>query len=104
MRALISFVALIATAAAQPTLTSASTARPASIPTASIAIYPPEPGPDSWLCVTKNYSDYLHPPMPTGHLLDVYYDHADAIFKECMDKLPEALTSLPDCTSIAKES
>jgi hypothetical protein len=42
--------------------------------------------------------------MPTGHLLDVYYDHSDAIYKECEDKLPKPFTTFPACQSIAKAS
>jgi hypothetical protein len=86
------------------TLTSSTTARPASIATTSIAVYTPETSIDSWVCATKNYSEYLQPPMPTGELLDVYYDHSDAIYKECEEKLPKPLTTFPACPSVAKAS
>lgn len=84
---------------------STSSPRPASLPTTSIAIYtPPVANVDSWLCATKNFSDYLNPPMPTGRLLDDYYDHSDAIYKECEDKLPKPFTTFPACPSVAKAS
>jgi hypothetical protein len=82
-----------------------STLRPASLPTTSIAIYTPRETPiDSWLCATKNFSDYLSPPMPTGNILDIYYNHSDKIYKECEDKLPKPFTTFPACPSVAKAS
>ncbi|KAF1968897.1 hypothetical protein BU23DRAFT_654992 [Bimuria novae-zelandiae CBS 107.79] len=117
MRVQLSLFFIIATAAAQFTTSiqgtgkatvtpvSASTPEPASVPTTSIAVYtPPVATIDSWLCATKNFSDYLTPPMPTGHLLDIYYDHSDAIYKECEDKIPKPFTTFPACPSVAKAS
>ncbi len=117
MRGQLFLLTVIATAAAQFTTSvqetgpvtityaSASTARPAIIPTTSIAVYtPPATTIDPWQCATKNISDYLKPPMPTGHLLDIYYDHSDAIYKECEDKLPKPFTTFPACPSVAKVS
>ena len=84
---------------------STSTHRQASLPTISIAIYTPrETTIDSWLCATKNVSDYLSPPMPTGKILDIYYNHSDKIYKECEDKLPKPFTTFPACPSVAKAS
>ncbi|KAH8692465.1 hypothetical protein GQ44DRAFT_719864 [Phaeosphaeriaceae sp. PMI808] len=81
-----------------------SMASPGSMPTAPGAVYTPADTLDSWLCATKNYSDYLQPPMPTGHLLDIYYDHSDKIYEECEAKLPKPFTSFPACPSVAKAS
>ncbi|KAH4803042.1 hypothetical protein HBH61_179510 [Parastagonospora nodorum] len=43
-------------------------------------------------------SPYLKPPMPTGQLLNTYYEHSDKIYEECEDKPSTA------CPSVAKES
>lgn len=77
-------------------------ASPAPVMTMSIATHTPKP--DGWDCVTYNISDYLEPPMPTGPLLDIYYDHSDKIYQECEDKLPKPFTSFPACTSMAAAS
>jgi hypothetical protein len=79
--------------ASSGTTTTASTARPVT----SIAIYTPATTADSWQCATKNVSDYLTPPMPTGQLLDTYYEHSDKIYEECEDK------PLTACPSVTKE-
>jgi hypothetical protein len=77
---------------------SLSTARPANTPTTPTATD------DPWTCATKDYSDYLQPPKPTGHLLDVYYDHGDAIFKKCEESFPGPLTEIPVCPSLTAAS
>jgi hypothetical protein len=116
MRFQLLFVTLAATTTAQfttsvqgsgtatVTVARSTTPRPASVATTSFAVYTPETTIDSWECVTKKYSQYLQPPMPTGHLLEVYYDHSDAIYKECEEKLPKPLTTFPACPSVAKAS
>jgi hypothetical protein len=81
-----------------------STARPGSAPTNSVAVYTPDNTIDSWICATKNTSDYLKPPMPTAHMLDVFYDHSDKIYAECEADLPKPFTSFPACPSVAKAS
>lgn len=101
------FLAAAVTAVAQLTSsvgvsTISTSASPASIATESMASHTPEP--DSWDCITYNMSDYLHPPMPTGRLLDIYYDHSDKIYQECEDKLPKPFTSFPACASMATAS
>lgn len=74
-----------------------------SIPEPSIAVYTPSATTiESWLCATKNLSDYLKPPMPTGELLEIYYDYSDTVNKECEDKIPKPFTTFPACPSIAK--
>lgn len=86
------------------TSASASTARPASAATTSYARYTPIKSIDPWQCATKNISDYLLPPMPTGDLLNVYYDHSGAIYRECEEHIPKPFTSYPACPSVAKAS
>jgi hypothetical protein len=86
---------------AVPTVT---IAKIANVARTSIAVYTPETTIDSWECATKKYSEYLQPPMPTGSFLEVYYNHSDAIYKECEEKLPKPLTTFPACPSVAKAS
>jgi hypothetical protein len=109
MRAQSYYLVLAAAATAVAQLTSSvrlstivTSASPASIATDSVASHTPEP--DTWDCVTYNMSDYLQPPMPTGRLLDIYYDHSDKMYQECEDKLPKPFTSYPACTSMATAS
>ena len=92
------------TAPATITSATASTARPASAVTTSYARYTPIKTIDSWECATKNISDYLLPPMPTGGLLEVYYDHSGVIYSECEEHIPKPFTSYPACPSVAKAS
>ncbi|KAH7068310.1 hypothetical protein BKA63DRAFT_521531 [Paraphoma chrysanthemicola] len=75
-----------------------------SAPRPSIAVYTPTTTVDSWQCVTKNFTDYLNPPIRTGNLLDIYYNHSDKIYKECEDKLPKPFTEFPACKSMARAS
>lgn len=42
--------------------------------------------------------------MPTGHLLEVYYDHADKIYEECEATISKPFTTYPACPSVAKAS
>jgi hypothetical protein len=79
-----------------------SGASPLPIVTASVPSHTPKP--DGWDCVTYNISDYLEPPLPTGHLLNIYYNHSDKIYQECEDKLPKPFTSFPACSSIEAAS
>ncbi|KAH9862715.1 hypothetical protein J1614_010808 [Plenodomus biglobosus] len=81
-----------------------STAAPGSAPTNSFAVYTPDTTIDSWTCATKNISDYLKPPMPTAHMLDVFYDHSDKIYAECEANIPKPFTTYPACPSVAKAS
>lgn len=81
-----------------------STARPASTASVPVAIWTPHDTGDSWQCATKNITNYLKPPMPTGILLDAYYEHADNVYEDCEKSIPQPFTSYPACPSVAKES
>jgi hypothetical protein len=116
MRFLISIMTLAATATAElttlvqgfatptVTITKSLDARAASVATTSIAVYTPDTTMDSWECATRNYSDYLQPPMPTGDLLEVYINHAHDIYEECEKDLRPPFTTYPACPSMAKAS
>jgi|SRR5690242_1283886 len=112
MQTAIIFLVAAATAAGQLTtsvqksdsVSITSTAAPGSAPTNSFAVYTPDTTIDSWTCATKNISDYLKPPMPTAHMLDVFYDHSDKIYAECEANIPKPFTTYPACPSVAKAS
>ncbi|KAH7092265.1 hypothetical protein FB567DRAFT_545440 [Paraphoma chrysanthemicola] len=106
MRTHLALFAVVSTAAAQITTTNEAIGKATvtSAPKPSIAVYTPTTTADSWECATKNFTDYLSPPMPTGNLLDIYYSHSDKIYKECEDKLPKPFTEFPACKSMAKAS
>lgn len=81
-----------------------STAQPASTASVPIAIWTPHDIGDSWQCATKNITNYLKPPMPTGILLDAYHKHADSIYEECEKTISQPFTAYPPCPSVAKAS
>jgi exo-beta-1,3-glucanase (GH17 family) len=85
------------------TIAVTSFAEPASTASVSSVVYT-QPIYDSWQCATKNISAYLQPPMPTGHMLDIYYDHSDKIYAECESKLAKPFTTFPACQTMAQES